>query len=116
MAYEFTTKLQGTEKQVAWAQDIRQSVIDYYDAKFDHMLWLHSDDESRVEKYTKAKEAMRETSESIDSAKWWIDHRQLLAIGLCGGYADFSKTAIIRHPELEKVAFIRNAAKLSSIK
>lgn len=113
MAYEFTTKLQGTEKQVAWAQDIRQSIIDCYDEKLDHMVWAHSNDESKVEKYTKAKEAMRETAESIDSAEWWIDHRQPLAIAFGGGYADFSKTAIIRHPELEHIKLIRMAAKLS---
>lgn len=116
MTYEFNTKLQGSEKQVAWAEDIRKNVIDYYDIKFDHLIQVHDDDEAKAEKYAKAKEAMRETAESIDSAKWWIDHRQPLAIGLGGGYADISKMAIAGHPELEKVAVIRKAAKLSHIK
>lgn len=113
MTYEFNTKLQGSEKQIAWAEDIRKKVIDYYDEKLDHLMELHFDDDSKVEKYTKAKEAMRETAESIDSAKWWIDHRIPLPIGLCGGYADISKMAIARHPELEHVKIIRRAAKLS---
>ena len=116
MAYEFSTKLQGSEKQVAWAEDTRKNVIAYYDEKFTHLIEVHDDDEAKMEKYAKAKEAMRETAESIDSAKWWIDHRQPLAIGLGGGYADISKMAIARHPELEKVAVIRKAEKFSRIK
>ena len=110
------TKLQGTEKQIAWAEDIRKTITDYYDQKLNHLAEIHADDETKVEKYTKAKEAMHETAESIDSAKWWIDHRKPLAIGLGGGYADISKTSIIRHPELENIKLLRKAAKLSNIK
>ena len=116
MTTEINTKLQGTEKQIAWAEDIRKGIIDYYDQKLNHMAEIHSDDEAKVEKYTKAKEAMHETAESIDSAKWWIDHRKPNAIGLGGGYPDISKTAIIRHPELESIKLIRRAATFSSIK
>lgn len=116
MTYEFSTNLQGTEKQVAWAEDIRQQIIDYYDKNLDHLMELHYDDESKVEKYMKANEAMRETAESIDSAKWWIDHRKPLPIGLCGGYADICKMAITIHPELEHVKIIRMPAKFSHIK
>jgi 4-diphosphocytidyl-2C-methyl-D-erythritol kinase len=116
MTTEINTKLQGTEKQIAWAEDIRQTITDYYDQKLNHLAEIHADDEAKVEKYTKAKEAMHETAESIDSAEWWINHRKPLSIGLGGGYADISKTAIIRHPELENIKLLRKAAKLSHIK
>ena len=113
MAYEFTTKLQGTAKQVAQANDIRQSIIDYYDAEFDGMVRRHILNESKVARYTKAKEAMREAAESIDSAKWWIDNRKPLSIVfgemLADVYVGISKIALARHPELKHINLIRVA-------
>lgn len=58
-AAEFTTKLHGSEKQVAWALDIRSNAM------------------QTIKKACKPEMLPEVTKavESIDSAAWWIDNR-----------------------------------------
>lgn len=63
--------LQGTEKQVAWAEKIRQT-------RFPQLIpWLESMKATGAtrlhEKFAPALEKLRKQ----DSAKWWIDNRDL---------------------------------------
>lgn len=58
-AAEFTTQLKGSEKQVAWALDIRSNAM--------QMLKKACKPEVMPE--------VTKTVESISSAAWWIDNR-----------------------------------------
>ena len=58
-AAEFATKLHGSEKQVAWALDIRANAMRII---------------KRIAK-PEAQEELANAVESMDSAAWWIDNR-----------------------------------------
>lgn len=58
-AAEFSTKLHGSDKQVAWALDIRANAMRII---------------KRIAK-PEAQEELANAVESMDSAAWWIDNR-----------------------------------------
>ena len=67
-------ELTGTEKQVAWAQKIRLSILDTLSEK--HTAMYCKFDGITEEQYTKAVEY----AASIESASWWIENRDVMTM------------------------------------
>lgn len=95
-------ELSGTERQVAWANTIRQQVIDFIDGQMDkaikHMARDKEDDlEDRVKSWEEGLDMMARTREYIVStytrASWWIDHRDESYQVLCSKLAKEAEKA-----------------------
>ena len=76
-------KLQGSEKQIKWAEDIRAKYIEMYetecarfeDAKQNPDSYLDTDEDGWEQKWQKPLNYMKFAIENFVSAKTWIDHR-----------------------------------------
>lgn len=70
--------LTGTEKQVAWAEDIRREFIDF-------TLGKDTSEEVRDEVIESMSESRRNLFldlMKIENAKWWIENREHLEFGI----------------------------------
>jgi len=70
--------LKGTEKQVAWAEDIRREFIDF-------TLGKDTSDEIREEVIEMMSENRRNLFlelMDVENAKWWIENREHLGFGI----------------------------------
>jgi len=63
-------KLEGTEKQVCWATQIRQDAIDWLMRQKEIKASFFAEAYSEEDKQKKFERLSKRTS-----AKWWIDHR-----------------------------------------
>ncbi len=77
-------QLQGTEKQVTWANDIRESAMASLNQKRDQMATMVTRHEARgtavqtIEPYRKLVADLDEAKALLSnesSAEWWIGHR-----------------------------------------
>ena len=68
------TNLNGSEKQVAWAEDIRTSIVANLDAHVARMSHVY-DGEKYAEFVAKFDETFFGGLRKVEDAKWYIDHR-----------------------------------------
>ncbi len=77
-------ELTGTEKQVAWATDIRESAMEKLDQKRNQMAAMVARHEAKgtpaqtIEPYRRLVADLDEAKELLgneSSAEWWIGHR-----------------------------------------
>lgn len=79
-------KLQGSEKQIKWAEDIRAKYIEIYktecarfeDAKQNPDSYLDTDEPGWEHKWEKPLNYMKFAIENFVSAKTWIDYRTFM--------------------------------------
>lgn len=83
MAKEITTNLNGTEKQVAWAEDIRKAMADTLSSMLeDSRSRFDADGFAAHEKAFDAK--VWSKLEAVTDAKWFIDHRRYVKDNMSG--------------------------------
>ena len=75
-------ELTGTEKQIAWANDIREEMLRIYEnalAAIDYEIDDEDNDEDTIEEFKSERAKLAAEFDEIisgqDSAAWWIDHR-----------------------------------------
>lgn len=66
-------KLQGTEKQVSLAENIRKEIIDSISADLE--MYKGMNNQAKVQSLSKAIDELSR----IDSAEWWINNREFSA-------------------------------------
>lgn len=87
-AKPFDTKLTGTERQIAWANEIRYYALAEIEHnrkiarqewnKSNQKLWTHYSEDEIAQHLEEAETKLNkeeQIAKSIDSAKWWIDNR-----------------------------------------
>lgn len=72
-------KLNGSEKQIAWAEDIRRKTVEYQTRKHGAI----------EEMKPNRKAGMLILTQKISSAAWWIDHRFGFEMVLRDAIAEF---------------------------
>lgn len=83
----FTTNgmatIDGSEKQVAWAKSIRFDMLGELGLSYSYAMRMAEDDDQR-ETLTHNFGQARDNMAAITSAKWFIEHRDLISAKLLG--------------------------------
>ena len=99
-------KLEGTEKQVKWAEDIRKDMLDTKNIE----MALEKFGEHKSEKVQEVLNILRNFKERVNtetSAKWFIENRGVVHSVLSNGYDghEFTLAAIVEgNEDYEKIA------------
>jgi hypothetical protein len=101
--------LDGSEKQSAWANDLRARVLDYLTKPICKSSRF-SDDLARYQQWAGW---LRETAALHTDAAWWINKR--LGGLVPGAVCIIAKEAIAAHPDMEASKCLRKWSKLARI-
>ena len=101
--------LDGSEKQVAWANDLRLRILDYLTRPLCEARRFSGD----LARYQQWVGWLRETAALHTDAAWWISKR---SGGLApGAVCIIAKEAVAAHPDMEASKWLRKWSKLARI-
>lgn len=84
---ENLTELQGTERQVVWAEKIRQPIIARAQKVLDDPIW----DDPSTESYKQVAQYAYKWLCAQKKASWWIDHKNASGYSLLSFFAQETK-------------------------
>ena len=70
-------KLTGSEKQIAWAEDIRRGNIEYLKDQIENFELRAARGDDFPEIRASLQKALKGLTTQFSEAKWWIEHRRI---------------------------------------
>ena len=70
-------KLTGSEKQIAWAEDIRRGNIEYLKDQIENFEQRAARGDDFPEIRASLQKALKGLTTQFSEAKWWIEHRRI---------------------------------------